>query len=105
MFFAFVMKPFFRSVFFFLAYIPNCMTQAPLLFRVIDPNPANYLQSDKGTNVFMLDSFYYIVDGFINATGNGSQEILKTDRWGNVVARTTLEGPTADIAIAEGGGY
>lgn len=53
----------------------------------------------------MLDTFYYIVDGFINTAGGRSQIILKTDRQGNIQQQALLEGPFQDIAISEGGRY
>ena len=81
------------------------VSQNPHIYRVIDPYPENYNINDKATNIFQIDSFYYLIDGFSDEIPGRSQLILKLDREGNIFQQTILEGPYNDLAIAEGGGH
>ena len=95
---------FFFIVGWLLGIIP-ATAQTESFFKVLDPYPNNHNINDKATNIFQIDSFYYLIDGFTDEIPGRSQRILKLDRAGNVLQETMLEGPYDDIAIAESKGH
>ncbi len=53
----------------------------------------------------MLDTFYYITDGFLSELGQRGFGVIKTDRQGNILQQVIMEGQYQDLAIVEGGAY
>lgn len=87
-----------------LGAIPIFAQTTPF-FKVIDPFPDNPNINDKATNIFQIDTFFYLVNGFSDAIPGRSQQILKLDRAGNILQEVFLNGPFDDLIIAEGGGH
>lgn len=98
------MEKIFFIVGWLLGIIPAA-TQTNSFFKVLDPYPNNHNINDKATNIFQVDSFYYLIDGFSDEIPGRSQRLIKLDMAGNSVKETVLEGPYNDLLIAEGGGH
>ncbi len=79
--------------------------QEPLFLHVYDPNPGNAFEADKGTNIILQDSSFYLGGGFINVFGGRSIQLLKLDPNGGVQKQAVLESATNDLILSEGGGW
>jgi len=89
------MEKIFFIVGWLLGIIPAA-TQTNSFFKVLDPYPNNHNINDKATNIFQVDSFYYLIDGFSDEIPGRSQRLIKLDMAGNSVKETVLEGPYND---------
>lgn len=61
---------------------------------------------DKGKNIWSIDNYVYVVNGYLNPQEDRLQHIFKIDaNTREIVKRIDLTGPQVDISITGPGGY
>ncbi len=79
---------------------------AETFITTIDPNPQNIFQADKGTNIWGIGNYIYVINGYVNNQGLGSQDIFKIDASTHaVVKQIAIEGPQGDLGFSDRGGF
>lgn len=81
-----------------LAIKPLCQT----FIQSIDPNPAQEYQADKGYRIWSIDSFLYVLNGYVHINGYRALDIFKINIENReIVNRIAIQGPQEDMAISD----
>jgi Secretion system C-terminal sorting domain len=93
-------------IIFTLLFTLTLKSQLPTIDFSFDPNPQNDFIFDKGTNIWNMNNFVYVVNGYVNTIGGRSQQIFKINADNKqIIKQISLEGPNGDISISERGGF
>jgi hypothetical protein len=101
------MNRYFLPFAFYLIACTNGLAQSYGTFlKSFDPNPQDTYVFDKGTNIWSIGNYLYVVNGFVNPKGGRSQQLFKIDATTReIVKQISMEGPQGDIVVSERGGY
>jgi len=68
----------------------------------IDPNSEEEYQTDKGYRIWSIDSFLYVLNGYINLNGYRALDIFKINIENReTINRIAIDGPQEDMAISD----
>jgi hypothetical protein len=74
--------------------------------KSFDPNPQNMWVFDKGTNIWALGNYVYVINGYLNVHEDRILQIFKIDaETREIVKKIDMQGPQVDLAISERGGH
>jgi len=97
-------------LFFFAVSLLACFSSigqpSDTYIKSFDPNPHDMWLFDKGKNIWSIDNYVYVVNGYLNSQEDRIQQIFKIDAsTREIVKQIELTGPQIDLVITWPGGY